>query len=146
MQRRVTVAFAVLLTLTFACSDSVGPEERALDGPWSTGHALIGLGMALNLTWTRDRVSGSGGFSVPSPNIHCGTATISGAGTVVLTATRSSRTDIRGELKFGDGPPITYQGTLIDTLSVSGFARVQGDLVGPDGTRCGLTLFQGLVP
>jgi hypothetical protein len=146
------IALLVSIAVAVACSDAVGPEERRLDGPWSTGHALIGvspgreLGMALNLSWTRDGVTGSGGYSAPDPAIRCGTASIAGQGTAVFAAMRPSRTEIRGQLTFGEGPPIAYQGTLIDTQSVAGFARVQGVLLAPDGTECGLTLLQGLVP
>ena len=50
MQRRALLLLTALLVVGTACSDTVSPEDRSLDGPWSTGTLTFGLGMELNLT------------------------------------------------------------------------------------------------
>lgn len=146
MPKSLTIAVAALLSAAIACADSVGPEERALDGPWSTGPLIVGLDMALDLTWTSEHVTGSGGYSAMVSGVHCGSATISDTGTVVLSAARPSRNEIRGQMTFGAGPTFQFKGTLVDTLSFAGSAKIEGILVAADGTQCELPIRQGLIP
>ena len=134
------------LVVATACSDSVGPRERALDGAWSSPLAVSGLALVLTLDWTRDHVAGSGGYGAADAGVRCGPVTIRGDTALVFTADRPSPNEIRGQMRFGSGAPIAYEGTLIDTMQVQGFARIEGALVAPDGTRCPLALFQGLIP
>jgi len=135
-----------LVSLGAACTGGVGPAERALDGPWSTGVTTIGLIMGMNLTWTRDQVVGSGSYSALGDGARCGTTTIAGTSSVAFAAARRGSSDVRGQLTFGGGAPIEYDGTLDDSQPSPGFARLNGTLVAADGTRCALTLFQGSVP
>jgi hypothetical protein len=146
MQQRVFVSLVATVLGTLACSDDVGPHERALDGPWSTPLTVSGLALAIDLDWTRDRVSGSGAFSATDPGTRCGPATIRGNGALTLVATRSAPSEIHGQMTFGTGPSFAYQGTLIDTLETSGFARIKGSLIAADGSECPLTMLQGLIP
>src|SRR6185437_5260285 len=134
MQRRTLLLLASLLLAGTACSDTVSPEDRSLDGPWSTGPLIIGLGMALNLTWTNGDVGGSGGYAA------------FGSGTAVLTATRPTSREIRGQMTFGTGPRFQYQGTLTVDSQHPGFASIDGNLISPDGSQCSLPLRQGLIP
>ena len=146
MQKSLAVILVASLSAVAACSDGVGPQERGLDGPWSTGPTADGLIAALEMEWTHDRLSGSGSYSVIGAGVRCGLVTIRGNGTVVLTGIRPTSTEIRGQMTFGSGPSLAYQGNLVDTLPVHGFARIHGTLVAADGTECPLTLFQGLIP
>src|SRR6185437_5546720 len=146
MQRRILLLLASLLLAGTACSDTVSPEDRSLDGPWSTGPLIIGLGMALNLTWTNGDVGGSGGYAAFGSGAPCGTATITGSGTAVLTATRPTSREIRGQMTFGTGPRFQYQGTLTVDSQHPGFASIDGNLISPDGSQCSLPLRQGLIP
>jgi len=144
-----TVVFALLFALVSlgaACSDAVGPAERALDGPWSTGHTTTGFDMAVNLTWTRDHVAGSGSYSAAADGARCGTTAIAGASSVTFAAARRGSSDVHGQVTFGGGAQIEYDGTLNDAQQSPGFARINGTLIAADGTRCSLTLFQGFVP
>jgi len=140
MRHLYRLVFAGSLFLIYACSDVVSPADRALDGPWSTGHTLSGVVMVLTLTWSRDRVTGTGSVNaVPSP-AHCGTAVIERLATATLTATRRSSTEIRGTIAIEGGIEMTYQGSL-----TSG-NHIDGVLLAGDGSQCAMTLFQGLVP
>jgi len=134
------VAVASSLTLLSACSDSVSPADQALDGPWSTGHTISGLEMALTLTWTRDRVTGTGSMNALPAPAHCGNTVVEGLTTVTLTADRPSSTEIHGTLTLEGGTGIAYQGSL------NGDNHIDGALVAADGTQCAMTLFKGLVP
>ena len=147
MRTRLYLLFASLALVT-ACSAATDPAVPALDGPWSSGHTLIGLNMAVNLTWTRDHVVGSGSYGALPPPVHCGTTAIPDANTLTLAATRPSSTEIRGQVTLGNGAgtPLAYQGALIASAQNAGFERIEGFLIAPDGTECALTLFHGLVP
>jgi hypothetical protein len=146
LQKRTLFLVTALLLAGMACSDSVSPEDQSLEGPWSTGHLIFGLGMALNLTWTDGDVSGSGGYAAFESGAPCGTATITGSGTAVLTATRPSSRDIRGQMTFGTGPRFQFQGTLTIDPQQPGFASIDGMLISADGSQCALPLRQGLIP
>ena len=140
MRNLYRLVLASSLFLSNACSDVVSPADRALDGPWSTGRTLSGVVMVLTLTWSRDRVTGTGSVNaVPSP-AHCGTAVIEQLTTVTLAASRRSSTEIRGTIAIGGGSQLTYQGSLI------GANHIDGVLIAADGSQCAMTLFQGLVP
>jgi hypothetical protein len=96
--------------------------------------------MAMTLTWSRDRVTGTGSVNaVPAP-ARCGSTVVEGLSTLTLAAARSSSTEIRGTMTIGDAITVTYQGAL------AGTTHIDGVLVAPDGTECALTLFKGLVP
>ncbi len=144
--RRAVSLLLVVLSVGTACSDGVGPQERALDGPWSSPLTTSGMAMAISLTWTHDHVNGSGAYSATDPSELCGTAIAPQNGHVVLTATRPAPGELRGQLTFGNGAPLAYEGTLIDTSASVGFAKIQGILTAANGATCGLTLFQGLIP
>jgi hypothetical protein len=128
-----------------ACSAGTDPAVTALDGEWSTGHTVIGVEFGISLSWTQKLVAGSGSYIVFPPTAQCGSAQITGQGTVALAATRSSSNEVHGQLTFANGTPLTYQGTLTNTAQ-AGFERVEGFLVAADGTQCALTLFHALVP
>lgn len=146
MRKTLPLRVFTFVSLGVACSAGVGPADRALDGPWSTGVSTIGLNMAVTLTWTRDHVAGSGSYTVSADGARCGTTTITGASSVTFAAARPGLTDIRGQLSFDGGTPIEFDGTLDESQPSPGFARINGMLTAADGARCPLTLFQGLVP
>ena len=138
-RRRLT--FVTLSFALAACSSSTSPSLAFLDGPWSTGHQIIGLGMALDLTWSRISVHGTGSYSAAGTAVTCGSTTIAGSGAAQFAATRvSGGAQINGSIAFGTGTPIVYKGTLKDST------RIQGSLVAADGTECPLAFFKGLVP
>ena len=137
----------VVLGVAAACSDSVSPQDKSLDGGWSTGPLIIGMGMSANLTWTDGHVSGSGGYAVfPDTGVLCGTERITGTSTLVLAATRPSPTRLDGHITFGTGAPFRYQGTLTIDAQHPGFASIEASLTAADGTGCTLPLRQGLIP
>jgi hypothetical protein len=144
MPRRL-YRFAVAVAALAACSGGTDPAVTALDGEWSTGHTAIGVEFGISLTWTQKLVAGSGSYIVFPPSAQCGSAQVNGQGTVVLSATRSSSSEVHGQMTFANGTPLTYQGTLTNTAQ-AGFERVEGFLVAADGTQCALTLFHALVP
>jgi hypothetical protein len=146
MQKRTLLLLTALLLAGMACSDTLSPEDRSLDGPWSTGHLTFGLDMAVNLTWTNADVSGSGSYAAFDPGVQCGTATIAGSNTVAFTATRPTSREIRGQMTFGAGPRFQFQGTLTVDAQHPGFASIDGHLIAADGTQCALPLRQGLIP
>jgi hypothetical protein len=123
-----------------ACAGAVSPTDRALDGPWTTGHTISGLEMGLDLTWSQDRVTGTGGINGAPPPVHCGSVVIAELTTATLTATRPSSTEIRGMMTIGTSITMAYEGSLIAT------GQIDGLLVAADGTECGITLRQGLIP
>jgi hypothetical protein len=138
MNRRRTLV--TLLFALVACSSSTSPSLAFLDGEWSTGHQIIGLDMALNLTWSRTSVHGTGAYSAFGTGVSCGSTTIAASGAVQFSAARASGAQINGSIAFGGGTPVVYRGTLQDST------RIQGSLVAPDGTECPLEFFRGLVP
>ena len=142
MNRRRLSLVSLSFVLAACSSGSTSPSLAFLDGPWSTGHQLIGLGMALDLTWSRITVHGTGSYSAAGTAVTCGSTTIAGSGAAQFAATRVSGAgaQINGSIAFGSGTPIVYKGTLQDST------RIQGSLVAPDGTECPLEFFRGLVP
>ena len=140
MNRRRLTFVALSFVLAACSSASTSPSLAFLDGPWSTGHQIIGLGMALDLTWSRISVHGTGSYSAAGTSVTCGSTTIAGSGAAHFAATRVSGAQINGSIAFGSGTPIVYKGTLQDST------RIQGSLVAPDGTECPLGFFRGLVP
>ena len=146
MQRRILLLFVAFVSTAIACSDSVSPQDQSLDGPWSTGLLFIGVGMSVTLTWTNDRVSGSGAYAaVPDSGARCGTGVIVGDTTLVFSATRRSSTQLSGQIVFGTGAPFQFQGTLM-TSTPPGLSSIDATLVAADGSTCGFILHQGLIP
>ena len=145
MQRRILLLLVGLVSVAIACSDSVSPADKSLDGPWSTGNLIIGMGMSVTLTWTDSHVSGTGAYAAfPDSGARCGNGVIVGDTTLVFSATRQSSTQLRGQIAFGTGAPFQFQGTLI--TSQPGFASIDATLAAADGSTCGFTLHQGLIP
>lgn len=134
---RLRVIVAVLFATVAGCATS----PLLPDGPWSTGHEILGggeIGMELNLTWSSVTVEGTGGYSAVA-GTNCGSTTFSGSGPLKLFAERASAHEISGYLQFGSDARIPYRATLANN-------RIDGVLVSTDGTQCPLTLFSGLIP
>ena len=144
MLKRPYSLVAVVVALS-ACSAGTDPAVTALDGEWSTGHTVIGLEFGISLSWTRTLVVGGGSYIVFPPSAQCGSIQVSGQGTVALAATRSSSSDVHGHMTLGNAAPLEYEGTLSNTAQ-PGFERVDGFLIGADGTQCPLTLFHAAIP
>lgn len=144
MLKRLSIA-AVAVAAISACSAGTDPAVPALDGQWSTGHTAIGVDFGISLSWTEKHVVGNGNYIAFPPSAQCGSAQVTGQGAVALTATRSSSSDVHGQMTFANGTPLTYEGTLTNTAE-PGFERIEGSIVAPDGTQCALTLFHALVP
>ena len=140
MHKGYCLTVASLFFVMSACSDTVSPADRALDGPWTSGHQISGLEMGLNLTWSRDRVAGTGSINGGPPPAHCGSIVIDSLTTVTLTASRPSPTEIRGTMTIGRGISVMYQGSLNSTN------RIDASLIAGDGTECAISLAQGLLP
>jgi hypothetical protein len=134
------LALAASAIIVTACADAVSPADRALDGEWTTGHTISGLEIGLNLTWSGDRVTGTGGFNAAPPPAHCGSVVIDGQTPATLSATRPSSSQIRGTMTIGNGVSMAYEGSLISADHIDGL------LVAADGTQCGMTLIHGLIP
>lgn len=127
----------VLALLASSCTS--GFDAAALDGPWSSGHSLLGIGLAMDLTWEASWIRGHGSFA-SGAGAHCGNETFSSAGTLEFFALRQSATQIAGWMTFGDSTRFRYEGTL------SGSSNIDGSLIAADGTTCPLPIFNGLVP
>lgn len=140
MHKACYLALSASVIIVSACSDAVSPADRALDGDWTTGHTVSGLEMGLNLAWSRDRVTGTGGINAAPPSIHCGSVVIDSLTPASLSATRPSSTEIRGTMTIGNGIRMAYQGSLTDA------GHIDGLLMAADGSRCGVTLIHGLIP
>jgi hypothetical protein len=134
------LALAGSAILASACTDTVSPADRALDGEWTTGHTISGLEGGLNLTWSREGVTGTGAINAVPPPVNCGTVVIDALTPVTLAATRPSPTEIRGTMTIGNGISMAYHGSLTDA------GHIDGMLVAADGTQCGMTLIHGLIP
>jgi hypothetical protein len=141
MHKAYWVAVAGLFFVVSACSDTVSPADLALDGPWTSGHQISGLEMGLNLTWSRDRVSGTGSINAAPPSAHCGSIVIDTLTTVTLAASRLSSTEIRGTMTIGGDISVTYQGSLNSSANY-----IDASLIARDGTGCAISLSQGLIP
>jgi hypothetical protein len=131
------LALAGAAILASACTDTVSPADRALDGEWTTGHTISGFESGLNLTWSRERVTGTGAMNAVPPPVNCGTVVIASLTPVTLAATRPSPTEIRGTMTIGNGISMAYRGSLTDA------GHIDGILVAGDGTQCGMTLIHG---
>lgn len=139
MHRLSSLPLAALLVLGGACSEAVSPADRALDGPWTSGHTISGLAMGLTLSWTDDRLAGTGDMNAEAPDVHCGSMVVNGLTSVTLTATRPSSAEIRGTLAIVGSTSMGFEGTL------SG-SKIEIVLTAADGTGCSMALFQGLIP
>lgn len=138
MPVRWRLIVAVLSCMAAGC-DATSP--RVADGPWSTGHEILGageIGMELNLAWSSLTVQGTGSYAAAA-GTNCGSTTFSASGTLKMFAQRPSATEIRGYIQFGSDAPLLYSGSVTSN-------QIDGSLVGADGTQCPLTLFSGLVP
>lgn len=144
MQKRFFVILGAVAALT-ACSRGTDPAATALDGEWSTGHTAIGLEFGISLSWTEKHVVGTGSYIAFPPSPPCGPLQVTGQGTVGFTASRMASSEVQGQMTFGSGPPLPYQGTLTNTAQ-PGFERVEGSLIGQDGTQCTLWLYHALIP
>ena|SRR5512146_32773 len=141
MHRRSTPVIAVLVSATLlACGSdrSTSPNTAALDGPWSTH--LAGVGLVLELNWSSDSVRGTGTYTVIGGTLGCGGSTLSGDGNVTFAAARTSATSISGAMRFDNGWTPPYTGALIDG------SRIDGAFGSVDAGPCPLTLYHGLVP
>lgn len=128
-----------------ACgSDAIAPRPpSSLDGPWSSGHSVIGLNVALELTWTADSVKGTGSYAfVPTDTpFGCGGGTLPAHGTVSFAAGRAASGQIGGAFRFDNGWIPPYGGTLTADSS-----RIDGAFRSIDAGSCPFTMFHGLVP
>jgi hypothetical protein len=137
------IAIAVVVTVVAsACGKSTEPES-ALNGPWTTGHRTDGLEGGLDLTWTPGSVRGTGSyhhFSFPGAiPVGCG-ATLKDSGSMTLSATRTSVTEIAGTMRFDGGWSPAYSGILTDGSSI------RGKFFGFDGSTCSFELSRGEIP
>jgi hypothetical protein len=132
------------VTLTAACSsDTTSPSDAALDGAWTSGTRIDGLGFGLNLTWTGTSVRGTGTYATFNGPAPCGNEIITGSGTLELYAVRTSSSNINGTLTFGT-VRVNYQATL--TADHPGYGNLDGFMTATDGTVCPLSIFEGLIP
>lgn len=139
MMRRLRqlLTFCAGAAVIAACSSSI--IAPLTDGPWFTGHVLIGPEMSLDLTWTPNSVYGEGSYLPGPPGAICGSDTVSGSGNFSIIAGRSGNT-ITGSMKFDSGVHLGYTGTLTSP------SRLDGFLVANDGTKCSLSFFRALIP
>jgi hypothetical protein len=137
---RALVVLASSAVVFTACGSdrSTSPAPADLDGPWSA-HQL-GVGLVLDLTWSRDSVHGTGTYDAVDNTLGCGGSTLTDAGTVTLAAAWRADGTVQGTMKFDNGWSPPYTGTLVDD------SRIEGAFGSIDAGPCPLTLFRGLVP
>jgi hypothetical protein len=145
MQRtfiRTWFVAGVIGVTTLSCSSNTSPATRALDGPWTTGHSCLALG--LNLSWTTFKVDGDGTYRTDVGPVSCTKPpALESSGTVALDATRLSAASLSGTMTFDGGTQGKFTGTLTQD---AGGARIDGSVAMPDGTTATVTLIEGLVP
>lgn len=148
-QYRRLVAVGCAIVVAACSSDSTSPETTSLDGAWSTGHTLVGFDMGISLTWTDKAVHGTGGYALANDSLACGTKNIAvpDNGSLTFTATRPTADHVTGSFQFENGASIPFDGAVIDSSRINGqFARIEGTIEGPDGTKCAWGLIHALVP
>ncbi|HVX38167.1 MAG TPA: hypothetical protein VHB25_01245 [Gemmatimonadaceae bacterium] len=149
LKGRSLVAAGCLVLITACGSDSTSPQLEALNGPWSTGHTLVGLDLALSLTWTNNAVQGNGSYAIAGDTLRCGTSatSIPVNGSVTFTATRPAPDRLTGSLRFDNGASIPFDGALVDSSRINGqIPRIDGEIEAADGTKCPWGLYHALVP
>lgn len=97
-------------TSVFIGPHFIVPAGTVLDGTWS-GQA-DGIQLHLALRWTTDSVTAAGTYVVIQPNTNrCGGGTLTGSGSVTLSAARADDRVI-GHMSFDDGWTPPYDGVL----------------------------------
>ncbi len=124
---------AAILATCISAIGGTPPPDTNLAGTWSG--AAGGVSVSLQLTWTADSVTGTGGYSVgPVNTLGCGGENLTGTGQVTLSAARSG-VALHGHMVFSDTlwtPP--YSGTLQSN------DRITGSFMSVDRGSCELDL------